>query len=213
MIAFQFESLKNVTFNVVSFSVVDRSVGELGETPCYVHLHSHHKSNVAVVWEHAPSHVWAGLRYFFYFLNAACSSTRLPPHKKLLCKSHSSLNSEWWAVLTLKPGSEQSLAYISKKSVIHAVVNVFCFFLLLCCRLNYNPCLLCSPVFLLTGACCSLHTTRFFKCYNTVIDKGKPLFCSACSAGVLPSLLTFCLFYNTSVQLKHRTPARSVCIT
>lgn len=33
VIAFQIESLKNVTFNVVSFSVVDGSVGEPGETP------------------------------------------------------------------------------------------------------------------------------------------------------------------------------------
>lgn len=66
----------------------------------------------------------------------------------------------------------------SKKSVIHAVVNVFWFFFLFSfffffSRLIYNPCLLCSvsPAFLLTGAC-NLHTTKSFKYHHTMTDIG-----------------------------------------
>lgn len=48
MITFQIESLKNVTFNVVSFSVVDRSVGDQARLPDTC-KHLHHKSIVAAV--------------------------------------------------------------------------------------------------------------------------------------------------------------------
>lgn len=84
--------------------------------------------------------------------------------KKLLCKSHSSLNSEWWAVLTLMPGSEQSLAHIFQEICDS------------CCgeRLFVSPWLLCSSslLSLLTGACCSFHATQFFKCYHSIVDPG-----------------------------------------
>lgn len=162
MFAFQIESLKNVTFNV-SVLVVDRSVGEAGETPWYVH--THYESNVTVVWQHVLSQVWAGLRGFFQsggsvFYKAAST-------KKLLCKSHSSLNSVWRAVVTLKLGASKASPTFSKKSVIHAVVNVFCFFFLSCFCLICNPWLLCLNflVLPLTRDCFSLHTTQFFKCY------------------------------------------------
>lgn len=65
----------------------------------------HHKSNVAIVWQHAPSQVWAGLRFFFspegsvVFYKAASTSYYI---------SHIQVWTVWWAVLTLK---QQSLAY------------------------------------------------------------------------------------------------------
>lgn len=153
--------------------------------------------------------------YNFFLLNAAWCSTRLPPHKKkLLCKSHSSLNCEWWAVLTLKPGSEQSLAYIFQEicdSYCGECLLVFFFRVVVWFTIHvYCVQVLSSLVFLLTGACCSLHTTQFFKCYHAVVDKGKPLFNRACSAGILPSLLTLCSFHNSHIQLINLTPARSV---
>lgn len=137
---------------------------------------------------------------FFFWLVVWCS-TRLPPQRKLLCKSHSSLNSVWWAVLTLKLGSEQSLAYISKKSVIHAVVNVFWFFSVMFLS-DLQSCFFCSGslVSLLTGACCNLHATQFFKCYRIVLDQGKTPFSWPCSAVTLP-MLFYPAFFIISVLL------------
>lgn len=56
---------------------------------------------------HKSGQVWG-----FFFPEGSVVFYKTASTKKILYKSHSSLNSEWWAVLTLKPGSEQSLAYI-----------------------------------------------------------------------------------------------------
>lgn len=128
MIAFRIESSKSVTFTV-SVLVVDRSVGESGETPWYV------QNTETAVWmlydcvhPHKSGQVWG----FFFLSGGLVFYKAASTKKKLLCKSHSSLNSEWWAVVTLKPGASTASPTFSKKSVIHAVVNVFFFLPFFC---------------------------------------------------------------------------------
>lgn len=60
-------------------------------------------------------------------------------------------------------GAGKASPTFSKKSVIHAVVNVFWCFFLLCFQLIRSPCSLCSSLCRLTAACCSLHANQFIK--------------------------------------------------
>lgn len=72
-------------------------------------------------------------------------------------------------------GVSKASPTFSKKSMIHAVVNVFWWvFFSSVFWLTYSPWLLCSSslLSLLTGACCSFHATQFFKCYHSIVDPG-----------------------------------------
>lgn len=140
---------------------------------------------------------------FFFFLTGGVVFYKAASTKKLLCKSHSSLNSVWWAVLTLKTGSEHSLAYIFQEicdSCCGECLLFFCFWRVFS---DLQSCFLfrsSSLVSLLTGACCSLHTTQFFKCCHAVLDQGKTLFNRPGSAVTVP-LLFDAAFFIVSVLL------------
>lgn len=60
-------------------------------------------------------------------------------------------------------GASKASPTFSKKSMIHAVLNVFWCFFLLCFQLICSPCSLCSSLCRLTAACCSLHANQFIK--------------------------------------------------
>lgn len=86
--------------------------------------HLLHKSSVAVVWQHATSQAWAGLRFFVS--ESLCGVLQGCLHKKSYYVSQIQIwtpsdgqSSHWcWGV-------RKALPTFSKKSVIHAVVNVF----------------------------------------------------------------------------------------
>lgn len=140
--------------------------------------HFYHNSILAVKWQRAPSQVWAGLSCFIFFVFFLFWMQHgvlqgFQPPQKLLHKSHSCLNSSWWAVLTLKPGNKQSFAYIfPKKSVIQTAVNILChfFFLFFCdCKFKVVVFSVCRT-FLLTEACCGfklLNSSSITLCCST----------------------------------------------
>lgn len=155
--------------------------------------------------------VWAG--FYFFLQKAAWCSTRLPPQKKkLLCKSHSSLNSEWWAVLTLKPGSEQSLAYIFQE-----ICDSYCgfgfFSFMLLSEFTSHVYFAQVGVFPPTGACCSfayLSILQMLPC-NT---QGEIPFNVSHSAVVMPSSSGLIgSFHSSYIQFVNLIPARLVFLT
>lgn len=120
---------------------------------------------VVVIWQRAPSQVWAGLR--FSLSERWCGVLQGCLHKKSYYVSHiqvwtlSDGQSSLWSCRASKASPT-----FSKKSVIHAVVNVFSssfFFFWSCFCLHYN-CWLCWWLLgtLRTEACSTLHTPHFF---------------------------------------------------
>lgn len=134
--------------------------------------------------------------------------------KKLLYKSHSSLNSEWWAVLALKQVRERKASpTFSKKSVIHAVVNVFCcvcvcvFFPLLVFLPHLQPMLI-----VLKHSCVSNNWSLLSFAYQLIPDllsycyrQGKALFNRACPVlfYIIPNVLKSYLHCEYIKYLKH----------
>lgn len=137
---------------------------------------------------------------FLFVLNSAWFYTRLPPQEKLLHKSHSSLNSVWWAVLTLKPESEQSLAYIFQEigdSYCGECLLVFLYFGFVWLLFSISPD--CSHYLKAAADFILLNFS------NTITDMGKPFFQRACSAVTMTLSLTmlFVLFHSSFIQLNN----------
>lgn len=138
---------------------------------------------------------------FLFVLNSAWFYTRLPPQEKLLHKSHSSLNSVWWAVLTLKLGSEQSLAYIFQEigdSYCGECLWVFLYFGFVWLLFSISPD--CSHYLKAAAVVILLNFSN-----TTITDMGKPCFQRACSAVTVTLVLTmvFVLFHSRFIQLNN----------
>lgn len=118
-----------------------------------------------VVWQHVPLQVWARLRVFFFFLSGFVFLYQAAFNKKNYYVSHI-VKSELRVMgspHTDAGGASKASPTFSKKSMIHAVLNVFWCFFLLCFQLICSPCSLCSSLCRLTAACCSLHANQFIK--------------------------------------------------